>query len=64
MNNPSTLIKGLILPLIIKMSNWNLSNLSDDFWDQFANDFIHYEINAQPIYSTLYKLELQIRNDI
>lgn len=59
MNNSSILIKGIILPLIIKMSKENLNNLSDDFWNQFANDFIHYEIDAQPIYSALYKLELQ-----
>jgi hypothetical protein len=59
MNNSSTLIKGLILPLIIKLSKGNLNDLPDDFWNQFANDFIHYEIDAQPVYSTLYKLELQ-----
>jgi hypothetical protein len=64
MNNSSTLIKGLILPLIIKMSKGNLNTLSDDFWNQFANDFIHYEIDAQPIYSTLYKLELQNPEDV
>lgn len=64
MNNSSTLIKGLILPLIIKMSKGNLNTLSDDFWNQFATDFIHYEIDAQPIYSTLYKLELQNPEDV
>lgn len=64
MNNSSIQIKGLILPLIIKMSKGNLSNLSDDFWIQFANDFIHYEIDAQPIYTTLYKLELLNPEDV
>ena len=59
MNNSSTLIKGIILPMIIKLSKGNLNDLPDDFWNQFANDFIHYEIDAQPVYSTLYKLELQ-----
>lgn len=64
MNNSSTLIKGLILPLIIKLSKGNLNDLPDDFWNQFANDFIHYEIDAQPIYSALYKLELQNPEDV
>jgi hypothetical protein len=64
MNNSSTLIKGLILPLIIKLSKGNLNDLPDDFWNQFANDFIHYEIDAQPVYSTLYKLELQNPEDV
>ncbi len=64
MNNSSTLIKGLILPLIIKLSKGNLNDLPDDFWNQFATDFIYYEIDAQPIYSTLYKLELQNPEDI
>lgn len=59
MNNSSILIKGIILPMIIKMSKGDLNNLSDDFWNQFANDFIQYETDAQPIYSALYKLELQ-----
>ena len=45
--------------MIIKMSKGDLNNLSDDFWNQFANDFIQYETDAQPIYSALYKLELQ-----
>jgi hypothetical protein len=64
MNNSSTLIKGLILPLIIKLSKGNLNDLPDDFWNQFANDFIQYEIDAQPIYSTLYKLELLNPEDV
>lgn len=64
MNNSSILIKGIILPMIIKMSKGDLNNLSDDFWNQFANDFIHYEIDAQPIYSALYKLELQNPEDV
>ena len=59
MNNSSILIKGIILPMIIKMSKGDLNNLSEDFWNQFANDFIQYETDAQPIYSALYKLELQ-----
>jgi hypothetical protein len=64
MNNSSILIKGIILPMIIKMSKGDLNNLSDDFWNQFANDFIHYEIDAQPIFSALYKLELQNPEDV
>jgi hypothetical protein len=64
MNNSSTLIKGLILPLIIKLSKGNLNDLPDDFWNQFANDFIQFEIDAQPIYSALYKLELQNPEDV
>lgn len=59
MNTASTIIKSLILPLVIKFTKGNINTLPDDFWNQFANDFIRYEINATPIYTSLYKLELQ-----
>lgn len=59
MNTASTIIKSLILPLVIKFSKGNVNTLPDDFWNQFATDFIHYENDATPIYNTLYQLELQ-----
>ena len=59
MNTASTILKSLILPLVIKFSKGDLTTLPDDFWNQFAADFVHYEIDATPIYTTLYKLELQ-----
>lgn len=64
MNNSSSLIKGIILPLIIKLSKGNLNDLPDDFWNQFAYDFINYEIDAKPIYLKLYNLELQNPEDV
>ncbi len=59
MNTPSTIIKSLILPLVIKFTKVDVNSLSDDFWKQFATDFIYYENDATPIYTSLYKLELQ-----
>ena len=59
MNTASTILKSLILPLVIKFSKGDVTTLPDDFWNQFATDFIYYEIDAAPIYTALYKLELQ-----
>lgn len=59
MNTPSTIIKSLIVPLVIKFSKGDLTALPDAFWNQFATDFIYYENDATPIYASLYKLELQ-----
>ncbi len=59
MNTASTILKSLMLPLVIKFSKGDLTALPDAFWNQFATDFIHYEIDATPIYTALYKLELQ-----
>ena len=59
MNTASTILKSLILPLVIKFSKGDVASLPDDFWNQFATDFIYYENDATPIYTALYKLELQ-----
>ena len=59
MNTASTIIKSIILPLLIKFSKGDLTMLPDDFWNQFAADFIYYETAATPIYTSLYQLELQ-----
>lgn len=59
MNTPSTIIKSIILPLVVKISKGNVTTLPDDYWAQFAIDFIHFENNATPIYTALYQLELQ-----
>ena len=59
MNTASTIIKSLILPLVIKFAKGDLNMLPDDFWNQFATDFIQYETDATPIYTSLYQLELQ-----
>lgn len=59
MNTNSTIIKSLILPLVIKFAKGDLNMLPDDFWNQFATDFIQYETDATPIYTSLYQLELQ-----
>ena len=59
MNTASTIIKSLIVPLVIKFTKVDVNSLSDDYWKQFATDFIYYENDATPIYTSLYKLELQ-----
>ena len=59
MNTNSTIIKSLIFPLVNKFAKEDLNMLPDTFWNQFAADFIRYEIDATPIYATLYQLELQ-----
>ena len=59
MNTASTILKNLILPVVVKFSKANVNDLPDNFWNQFATDFIRYEIDATPIYTLLYKLELQ-----
>lgn len=59
MNTASNILKSVILPLVNKFSKGDVTSLPDDFWNQFATDFIHYEIDATPIYTALYKLELQ-----
>ena len=64
MNTTSTIVKNLIVPLVIKFSKGDVASLPDDFWYQFANDFIHYEIDATPTYKSLYKLELQNPEDV
>ncbi len=64
MNTTSTIVKNLIVPLVIKFSKGDVASLTDDFWYQFATDFIHYEIDATPIYKSLYKLELQNPEDV
>jgi hypothetical protein len=64
MSTVSTIIKNLILPLVIKYAKVDVSSAPDTYWKQFASDFINYEIDAGPIYSVLYKLELQNPEDI
>jgi hypothetical protein len=64
MNTTSTIIKSLILPLIIKLSKGDVSSLPDDFWHQFATNFIYYEIDAAPVYAALYQLELENPEDV
>jgi hypothetical protein len=59
MNTASTIIKNLILPLVIRFAKEDVNALPDDFWNRFANDFVHYPNDASPIYASLYKLELQ-----
>lgn len=59
MNTASTIIKNLILPLVIRFAKEDVNALPDDFWNRFANDFVHYPNDASPIYAALYKLELQ-----
>lgn len=62
--NTSTIIKNLILPIVIKSAKVDVSSAPETYWNQFANDFISYEIDASPIYSTLFKLELQNPEDV
>jgi hypothetical protein len=64
MNTKSTIIKGLILPLLLKSTQVDVARVPDTFWEQFASDLIHYEIDATPIYASLYKLELQNPEDV
>lgn len=64
MNTTSTIIRGLILPLVIKLSKGDVTSLPDDFWHQFATDFIYYEIDAAPVYAALYQLELENPEDV
>jgi hypothetical protein len=64
MNTTSIIIKGLILPLVIKLSKGDVTSLPDDFWHQFATDFIYYEIDAAPVYAALYQLELENPEDV
>jgi len=64
MNTASTIIKSLILPLVIKFSKGNINTLPDDYWNQFAADFVHFENDATPVYTALYQLELQNPEDV
>jgi len=59
MNTNAVLLKSLILPLLVKFVNGDVNALPDVFWEQFAADFIRYEIDATPVFASLYQLELQ-----
>lgn len=54
----ATIIKDIIFPLIIKSAHVEVLSISDSFWEQFASDFLNFEIDATPTYNALYNLEL------
>ena len=53
--NTATIIKNLILPLVIKSAQVDVSSATNAYWEQFASDFINYETDATSIYNSLYK---------
>ena len=59
MNPISTLTKNLIIPIVTKHSSVDGFTLSDIKWEQFALNFINFEIDAASTYSFFYKLELE-----
>ena len=53
-----------VISLINDSSQTDILSAPDAYWDQFANDFINFETDASPIYSTFYKLKLRNPEDI
>lgn len=64
MNIGSKILKNLLLPLLVKSTKVDVASFPDAYWEQFSADFIHYDINAKPIFASLYQLELQNPEDV
>lgn len=51
-------IKNILLPKLEKDPNFSKEKVDSAFWEKFANDLLHFEEDAKPLYSNIYGLEL------
>ena len=51
-------IKNIFLPKLEKDPEFSEEKIDSAFWEKFANDLVHFEEDAKPLYAGIYSLEL------
>lgn len=52
------IVQSLLLPKLEKDAKFSQEKVSSAFWKKFATDLLHFELDAKPLYASIYSLEL------
>lgn len=52
------ILKSIVLPKLEKDLRFDVQKTNVDFWEKFANNLLHFEEDAKPLYAIIYSLEL------
>ncbi|SNB23894.1 hypothetical protein NO004_120010 [Flavobacterium psychrophilum] len=59
MNTSSEIVKAIVLPYLERDAHFENSQTNPDFWNHFVSILVHFESDAQPLYTAIYSLKLE-----